>query len=192
MYKPDFVVNLGDMLDFHDTSYHPSDPALPSADEEFEIARRNIQDGVCKLFKRFTSLYSNHSDMPMRQARTVKLSRHYIKSHALALEINPDRYIWVPDLTVQTPTGPVLMVHNRGSNITVNAKEEGMSMAQGHYHTGCKVEWFGGDKPKFALQNPCLIDAKSYAFRYSITHKKKPIIGASIILDGKPHNEILL
>lgn len=191
-YKPDLVVNMGDLLDFHDTSYHPSDPSLPSADEEFELARHKIQNGVCKIFKKFTSLFSNHSDLPLRQARTAKLSQHYIKSHASALGINKNKYIWVPELTINLPTGPLLMVHNRGANITINAKEEGMSMAQGHYHSACKVEWFGGNNPKFGLQVPCLIDRMSYAFRYGVTHKKKPITGAALILNGIPHNEILL
>lgn len=186
IYKPDLVVNLGDLIDFHASSFHDNEQESSGPDREFLLARKRIQNGVCRIFNSFTSVLSNHTDMPNRKAKVAKITQHYIKSHADALEINPKRYTWHPEIIVQTPKGPVLYCHGRGSNIVNNAKEEGMSMVQGHYHERFGMEYFGGDKMLFGLQNGCLIDNDKYAFRYNKTNKKKPLIGASVIIEGCP------
>ena len=43
-YKPDFVVNIGDLLDFHAISMHSHDPDLFSAGHELREARKHIKE----------------------------------------------------------------------------------------------------------------------------------------------------
>jgi hypothetical protein len=43
-YEPSMVVNLGDMLDFHNISFHDSDPDLDNAGAELERAQQKIAD----------------------------------------------------------------------------------------------------------------------------------------------------
>ena len=43
-YNPDFVVNIGDLLDFHAISMHSHDPDLSSAGDELRLARKYIRE----------------------------------------------------------------------------------------------------------------------------------------------------
>mgnify|MGYP003654450391 FL=1 len=43
-YKPDFVVNIGDLLDFHSISMHEHNPDLYSAGDELTISKENIKE----------------------------------------------------------------------------------------------------------------------------------------------------
>ena len=38
-YNPDFVVNIGDLLDFHAISMHDHNPDLPSVGDELKISK---------------------------------------------------------------------------------------------------------------------------------------------------------
>ena len=40
-FKPDFVVNIGDLLDFHAISFHEHNPDLPSIGDELNIPKCN-------------------------------------------------------------------------------------------------------------------------------------------------------
>ena len=42
-YKPDFVVNIGDLLDFHAISMHSHDPDLYSAGHELDKSKEYIK-----------------------------------------------------------------------------------------------------------------------------------------------------
>ena len=43
LYKPDFVVNIGDLLDFHAISMHSHDPDLYSAGHELDKSKEYIK-----------------------------------------------------------------------------------------------------------------------------------------------------
>ena len=43
-YKPDFVVNIGDLLDFHGMSMHDHDPDLASPGDEITIAKEYVKE----------------------------------------------------------------------------------------------------------------------------------------------------
>jgi len=42
-FKIDFVVNIGDLLDFHAISFHETNPDLPSAGDELTLAKNYIK-----------------------------------------------------------------------------------------------------------------------------------------------------
>ena len=67
LYKPDLVVSLGDLGDFHNISFHKSDPDLMSAGHELD----NLQDFSKELEQIFPSMViigSNHGDLILRKA----------------------------------------------------------------------------------------------------------------------------
>src|ERR1700749_1207382 len=66
-YKPDTVVCIGDEADFHDSSFHDSDPDLDSAGVELEKAIKGLAP-IYKLFPKVTVIESNHGSMVMRKA----------------------------------------------------------------------------------------------------------------------------
>ena len=59
-YKPDFVVNIGDLLDFHAINMHQHDPDLYSAGHELREARKYIKE-LESMFPKVTEVDSNHS-----------------------------------------------------------------------------------------------------------------------------------
>ena len=42
-YKPDFIVNIGDLLDFHAISMHSNNPDLPSAADELKLSKQYVK-----------------------------------------------------------------------------------------------------------------------------------------------------
>ena len=58
----DLVVNIGDELDQHAISMHDSNPDLPSAGDELNIAKQYIQV-LYKIFPDMTLVDSNHSSL---------------------------------------------------------------------------------------------------------------------------------
>ena len=79
-YKPDTVICIGDEVDFHDLSYHESDPDLDASGAELEKAIEALRP-IYKLFPRVTVIESNHGSMVLRKAKTGKIPRKAIKSY---------------------------------------------------------------------------------------------------------------
>ena len=48
-YKPDFVVNIGDLLDFHAINMHTHDPDLYSAGHELKLAKKFVKAGCTNV-----------------------------------------------------------------------------------------------------------------------------------------------
>ena len=65
-YKPDFVVNIGDMLDFHAISFHTHDPDLYSAGHELKIARQYVKE-LESIYPEVVEVDSNHSSLVYRR-----------------------------------------------------------------------------------------------------------------------------
>ena len=43
-FKPDTVINIGDLLDFHAISMHEHNPDLPSAGDELSLSKSYIKE----------------------------------------------------------------------------------------------------------------------------------------------------
>ena len=57
-YKPDFVINIGDLLDFHSINMHTHDPDLYSAGHELRVARGHIR-ALESIFPHMVEVESN-------------------------------------------------------------------------------------------------------------------------------------
>jgi len=66
-FKPDFVVNIGDLLDFHAINMHTHDPDLYSAGHELDKAKEYIKQ-LEDIFPNVTEVDSNHSSLVYRRA----------------------------------------------------------------------------------------------------------------------------
>ncbi|MGA1049627.1 MAG: metallophosphoesterase, partial [Minisyncoccia bacterium] len=66
-FKPDTVINIGDLLDFHAISMHEHNPDLPSAGYELDIAREYVKE-LENMFPVVTEVDSNHSSLVYRRA----------------------------------------------------------------------------------------------------------------------------
>jgi len=185
-YKPDTVVCIGDEADFHDASFHDSDPDLDSAGIELEKAITSLKP-IYKLFPKVTVVESNHGSMVLRKAITGKIPRKAIKSYNEILDA-PKNWKWVFDVIIQTINGPVYFCHGKSATPGRLASLYGMSCVQGHYHEKAQITYISTpERLMFDAHTGCLADDKSLALGYNKVNPKRPIVSILIILCGIPH-----
>lgn len=185
-YKPTDVVCIGDEVDYHDTSFHDSDPDLDSAGVELEKAINGLKP-IYKLFPKCTVIESNHGSMVLRKALVGKIPRKAIKSYNDILEA-PKGWKWVFDLTLSTPLGPVYFCHGKSSSPGRLASQYGQSCVQGHYHEKAQISYISTpNKLMFDAHTGCLANDKSLALGYNKINPKRPIVSIIMIENGIPH-----
>ncbi len=179
------VICIGDEADFHDASFHDSDPDLDSAGIELEKAIKSLKP-IYKLFPSCTVIESNHGSMLLRKALVGKIPRKAIKSYNDILEA-PKGWKWVFEFTLKTPLGPVYFCHGKSSAAGRLASQYGMSCVQGHYHEKAQITYISTpEKLMFDAHTGCLADDKSLALGYNKINPKRPIVSVIIIINGIP------
>lgn len=184
-YKPDFIVNIGDLLDFHAISMHSHNPDLPSAGDELKLAKQYIKE-LEVMFPDMIEVESNHSSMVYRRALKYGMSKEFLKSYGDFL--GTKKWQWVDDLTLEMSNKQkCFFTHGRSTDILKVSQTMGMSAVQGHYHTKFLIQWWANpDNLYFAMNVGCLINQKSMAFGYAKNFKTRFIVGCGIIIDGIP------
>lgn len=185
-YKPDTVVCIGDEADFHDSSFHDSDPDLDSAGVELEKAIKSLKP-IYKLFPKVTVIESNHGSMVMRKALVGKIPRKAIKSYNDVLDA-PKGWKWVFDTIIKTSLGPVYFCHGKSGAAGRLASQYGMSCVQGHFHEKAQITYISTpEKLMFDAHTGCLANDKSLALGYNKINPKRPIVSLLVIINGIPH-----
>jgi hypothetical protein len=185
-YKPDLVIDIGDEIDAHDSSFHDSDPDLDSAGVELEKAIKGLKP-IYKLFPKVTVVESNHGSMVLRKALVGKIPRKAIKSYNDILDA-PKGWNWVFDCIYNTPIGPVYFCHGKSAAAGRLASQYGMSCVQGHYHEKAQITYISTpEKLMFDAHTGCLADDKSLALGYNKINPKRPIVSSLVIVNGIPH-----
>lgn len=184
-YKPTDVVCIGDEADFHDASFHDSDPDLDSAGVELEKAIKGLKP-VYKMFPKCTVVESNHGSMVLRKALVGKIPRKAIRSYNEILDA-PKGWKWIFDVIIKTPTGPVYFCHGKSAAPGRLASQYGMSCVQGHYHEKAQINYISTpEKLMFDAHTGCLANDKSLALGYNKINPKRPIVSILIIENGIP------
>ena len=184
-HKPTDIVCIGDEADFHDTSFHDSDPDLDSAGVELEKAIKGLQP-IYKLFPKCTVIESNHGSMVLRKALVGKIPRKAIKSYNDILDA-PKGWKWVFDTIIKTPLGPVYFCHGKSGSPGKLAAQYGMSCVQGHFHEKAQITYISTpERLMFDAHTGCLADDKSLALGYNKVNPKRPIVSILIIVNGIP------
>lgn len=185
IYNFDKVVCIGDEADFHDMSFHDSDPDLDSAGVELDKAVMGLIP-IYRLFPNCTVVESNHGSMVMRKALVGKIPRKAIKSYNEILDA-PKGWKWMFDCIIQTPIGPVYFCHGKSAAAGRLASQYGMSCVQGHYHEKAQISYISTpEKLMFDAHTGCLADDKSLALGYNKVNPKRPIVSVLIIINGIP------
>jgi predicted phosphodiesterase len=184
-YKPDLVVNIGDLLDFHAISVHSHDPDLYSAGHELKVARQYVRQ-LEDIFPKMIEVESNHSSLVYRRALKYGMSKEFLKDYGDFL--GTKKWQWIDDLTITMSNGQrCFFTHGRSADILKVSQTMGMSAVQGHYHTKFIISyWANPDNIFFGMNVGCLIDQKSLAFQYAKNFKTRFIIGCGIIINGIP------
>lgn len=183
--KPDFVALTGDEVDFQALSYHESNPDLPSAGDELEMAIDQLT-GVYKLFPEAAIVDSNHGSLVYRKAFTAGIPKHAVKGYREILKA-PKNWKWYPDLCMQMVDGKwVYLHHSKGANSLKTSQAMGMSFVQGHHHEKFSLEYWGNPHGLYwAMTIGCLIDDKALAFNYNKVNLKRPVIGTGAAINGQ-------
>ena len=184
-YKPDFIVNIGDLLDFHAINMYTHDPDLYSAGYELKASRGFIR-ALEGIFPKMVEVESNHSSLVYRRALKYGMSREFLKDYGDFL--GTKKWKWVDDLTLTMSNGQrCFFTHGRSADILKVSQTMGMSAVQGHYHTKFLISyWANPDHLFFAMNVGCLINQKSMAFNYARNFKTRFILGCGIIINGVP------
>jgi predicted phosphodiesterase len=184
-YNPDFVVNIGDLLDFHAISMHSHDPDLSSAGDELRLARKYIRE-LESIFPKMIEVESNHSSLVYRRALKFGMSKEFLKDYGEFL--GTKKWEWIDDLTITMSNGQrCFFTHGRSADILKVSQAMGMSAVQGHYHTKFLISWWANpDNLFFGMNVGCLINQKSLAFNYAKNFKTRFILGCGIIMYGIP------
>jgi hypothetical protein len=180
-FKPDIIINLGDMEDNHAISFHDSDSELLSAGDELKKTIEYIQNDLYSVFPKMYILDSNHGSLVYRKMKHHGIPIAYIKP--LKEIYGTPEWQWVPELILETKLGPVYFTHGKSAAPMKVALAMGMSTVQGHHHQNFRINWakFADDRIIFDMISGCLIDPDSDAFAYGKNGIGKPMLGCSVI-----------
>ena len=186
-FNPDLTVCLGDELDYHALSFHDSDPNLESAGVELERGKVFLNE-MRKQFPDVLVCHSNHGSMHYRRAKAhgipVQLVRTYRDIVFPGLKVN---WNWADSWKVNTPLGKVLFKHQSAGEILADAAHNGCNLVVGHEHGKYAVSYAASSAHLYyEVYSGCLIDKDSLAFAYGRHSRNKPIIGCTVILQGRP------
>jgi len=92
-YKCQYVLNVGDIVDNHSGSYHESEPDAYGPEEEYELAKRYMQD-LQDMFPVMTITPGNHCLIPQRKAKTVGLPSSMLSDFNRIYDLD-DGWEWV-------------------------------------------------------------------------------------------------
>jgi len=181
-YKCNRVIFIGDILDNHYTSFHPTDPDGYGAGDELERAVREIQKWY-KAFPNAEVVIGNHDRLAIRKAFASGVSKFWIKDYSEVLG-TPN---WKFDVSFEH--NGVLYIHGEGgggiNGALVKALNKRLSIVQGHFHTESHIRWNASDTDLlFAMQVGCGVDDKAYAMEYAKLNTKKSIIACGVVLDN--------
>lgn len=184
-YKPDLVVSLGDLVDWHSISFHPKDPELAAAGHELKLIRKHVAV-LEKMFPSMIIIGSNHGDLPLRKFKDAGLPRDLLRNYNDIYDVGKD-WKFVDDLTITHGNDIVYMTHGISKNGLKLATQRGINVCQGHYHTEFRVDYASNPRNLiWSLQAGCLIDKEALAFSYDRLNLQRPIIGTAAILKGHP------
>ena len=184
-YNPDFIVNIGDLLDFQAMSMHDHDPDLPSPGDELAQAKVYVKE-LEEIFPKVIEVESNHSSMVYRRALKSGMSRMFLRTYGEFL--GTKKWTWQDDLTITLPNKQrCFFTHGRAADVLKVSQTMGMNAVQGHYHTKFLISWWANpDNLFWGMNVGCLINQKSLAFAYAKNFKTRFILGCGIIIDGIP------
>lgn len=174
------IVCIGDLVDNHAISRHPTEPNAHGAYAELDSALTEVQKFV-KAFPHVKMCKGNHDEIPKRQAATIGIGDRYLKSYHDLWGL-PKTWEIADEFIIDD----VLYKHGincGGKDGALNtAIQEQMSTVIGHMHSfgGCK---YAANKREiiFGLNVGCGIDISRYAFAYSRHTKYRPTLGCGIV-----------
>jgi predicted phosphodiesterase len=185
VYKPDLVISVGDLGDFHNISFHKSDPMLPNANEELEALQKYSR----KLESIFPEMYitlGNHDQLPTRRLFDQGIPSSFLKPYNDIYGVGKG-WKFVDDLVIQDKNEILYVAHGIVKDGKKLAAQRGVHVVQGHYHTEGRIDYISNPRNLlWSMQVGCLIDKQALAFAYDKPNLNRPIIGTGLCVRGNP------
>jgi len=180
------IWGIGDEADFHGISMHDSETSLPTQHNETLQARKVFKE-LESLFPKVVLVHSNHGSMLYRRGKKHGIPNYMLRDYNEVLGVG-DGWKWFPDYKHKMSNGQwVFMTHGMKKNGLTLAKEMGMSVIQGHYHSEFNISYTSNPMSlHWSLMCGCLIDDNSMAFAYNKVNSVRVILGTAIIINGQP------
>ena len=179
-YRPTKIIQLGDLLDNYNMSFHDKNPNAFSATEEYEKTMLSL-DKWKREFPEMIMVKGNHTSRYDRKAAYAGLINKFMKPIEEVYEF-PEGW---DKMVSEYSTNLFVAGHgDDGMNILQKIMRFGKSYIQGHYHSKTSLNWvseslwgmqlgFGGDK-------------SSLAFEYAGKGAKHNIHSVGFLIDSNP------
>ena len=183
-FKCNKVVHIGDELDQAALSNFDSNPDGMSAGDELKAGQQAMKKWY-KAFPNVDVMESNHGVRPFKKAFRAGIPTAYVRGYREFMKAPPG-WNWFPKLFIDG----VMYFHGEpfaGQTGHINAANKTRnSVVIGHLHCGGGVQYMQTHKDRiFALNVGCLINDKTYPFKYAENHATRPTLGCGVVLDGR-------
>lgn len=188
-FKPDRIVNMGDLLDMYSVSAYPKSLDHPDSwTKELKKGRAMIKK-LSKLFPNLEVLESNHDDRAYKKSRIAGVPREFLIPYQEVIGA-PDSWRWhdTLTLTVDSTREQVFFAHTATGGAIGCAKSISKTVVLGHNHTKFGAEAFRPVPKKtiWGIDCGCLVSDKGSPFSYNKIFKGRPITGCFILAEGNP------
>ena len=183
-YKCDTFIQIGDMFDWHSTSFHQHDPDLPGPGAELAQGRKKVKAWYSE-FQKMECLKGNHDDIPARKVFDAGLPNDFLKPLS-DLYATPG-WTWHDELIVPGGCHKYWFRHHWAPSVINKGGDGGYSVIAGHVHSKCQIIWSQyPSHSTFSLLVGCGIQTRHRAFAYNKSDAKRPILACATIIQGQP------
>jgi len=171
------VIFIGDIADFHYSSFHPIEPEALGCDTEYEKMLQDLKPWQ-EAFPTARITYGNHDLIPYRKGYAGGLSSRMMKSWRDLFNA-PKGWTFGERFIINN------VLYHHGTNGAIpRMLQSRISVVQGHLHSCHYIHWSQSEVDRlFAMQVGCGIDNDAYAFHYGRQFPKKPVLGCGVVLD---------
>lgn len=185
-----FIVHIGDLVDWHSASYHETIAALKNPDGERSEAQEQV-DHLMNAFPwvkrgRRHILIGNHDALPYRKIQTAGLASDTVP---------PFKEYWnlkgwkVHERFGELIVDDVVYSHGEGKGGVyahgTKALARGRSCVMGHLHSNAGTIWHANPESRlFGLAVGCGVDNTRLQFMYGRAFPRKPILGCGVVIGG--------
>lgn len=182
-YKCSLVYHAGDLLDHHAISAHDHNPDGFSPFNEMHEVNKKLTVWK-KAFPKMKICIGNHDERLQKACWKYGLSASFIKPISEIYEF-PRGWEYRFDYYIYG----VRIFHGMGYSgkyaHSAASIENQCSIAMPHLHSNAGIMWSASEGNLiFGLAIGCGIDRRSYAFNYGRDFRRKPILGAGVIVEG--------
>jgi hypothetical protein len=179
-YDSTKIIFIGDIIDNHYQSFHPTDPDGYSAGEELRRTKDKIKAWY-KAFPEATVIIGNHDLIVQRRAFDQGLSREWIRGLGEVLNVPNWKF------KIQEEYNGVVYIHGTGTSGVNSAYDKSLygrkPIVQGHLHTIASISYV--NQNDFGMIVGCGIDFNKYAFNYARASKKPNILSCGVVTNER-------